>query len=145
MSRHVVTIKFRDGDEDVTYDGTVLSSNQDCLYVIASSEFRDKIDNNLIQMQLPNSRLITIERNCFDMVENEDSGIIGIRCMNPTPGVDYGFGDLEPINICENLVQERQTVYTYSHHSKQKLLTPGSIMYVNMSTLFVFYLVYFGA
>lgn len=114
-----------------TYDGIVLSSQQNCLYIIASSMFRDKIDNNLIQVQLPNGRLITIQRDCFDMVANDDeSGIFGIRCSNPTPDVNCGFEDLEPISICEDPVQERQKVYTYSHHSRQKLLTPGTIMYV---------------
>jgi hypothetical protein len=89
-------------------------------------------------MQSPNNRWITIQRNCFDMAA-ENSGIIGIRCISPTPGDDYGFGDLEPINICKDLVQEQQAVYTYNHHSKQKLLTPGSIMYVNLSTLLAFH------
>ncbi|XP_022682828.1 uncharacterized protein LOC101786993 isoform X2 [Setaria italica] len=111
------------------YDGTVLSSQQDCLYIIASSKFRDKIDSKPIEVMLPNGKLIPIERGCFDMA-SEDSGIIGIRCTNPTPGVECGFGMLEPIEICEDPVQEQQEVYTYSHHFKERLLTPGSTMLV---------------
>jgi hypothetical protein len=37
----------------------------------------------------------------------QDSGIIGIRCTNPTPGVECGFGELEPIDICERRVKEQ--------------------------------------
>jgi hypothetical protein len=144
MSRHVVTIKVKVsdvvGEEEKEkyelYDATVLSSQRERLYLIASSEFRNKIGTNLIEVELPNKNLITLERDDFDMAP-QDTGVIGIRCSNPDPGTEFGFENLHPIDICEDAVIEMQTVYTYSHSSKERLLTPGSITYVNLSVNFV--------
>lgn len=104
MSRHVVaiTVKVSDvpGEEYEFYDATVLSSQPDRLYLIASSEFRNKIGTNLIEVVLPNGNLITLERADCDMAP-QDTGVIRIRCSNPQPGTQFGFEDLHPIDICE--------------------------------------------